>query len=84
MPSKPSLQACAKDGRAVALDVFVVLDARGGDVPHQVLEPAPALLPALNPQVDAAQSAISLANRFPSGMSTSHPAPAPITNTVGM
>jgi hypothetical protein len=44
-----------EDRSAVPLDVFIELDAPVGDLPQEVLEPAPALLQRLDPQVDAAQ-----------------------------
>ncbi len=44
-----------EDRSAVSLDVLVELDARVGDLSEEVLEPTPALLQGLNPQVDPAQ-----------------------------
>jgi hypothetical protein len=44
-----------KDGRSVALDVLVELYPGVADLLHEMLEPAPALLKALDPQVDSAQ-----------------------------
>jgi hypothetical protein len=52
---EPQLAGVLEDRLTVPDDVLVELDARVGDLSQEVLEPTPALLQGLNPQVDPAQ-----------------------------